>query len=290
MFSLSSLRQLGKLLLPPIVARPLALLWPKSEQAEFGYLPGDGKKLKINGNEGWNVESVVAAERARWDAFGRNLEGSGPLGFSHENPDLTITRNLYFHNLHMTYAYVLALAAGQRENVRVLDWGGGLGYYYQLGKALLPGVKLDFSCRELPLMCEYGRKVCPEVTFYSDDSCLEKEYDLVIVSGTLQYLDDWAETLTRITAAVASYLFLTRVSVVEQSPSFVLVHRTASYQYGPDMLLRVFNKHELVGVAEAAGLQVLREFVGNNSYLVKNAPEECVECGWLFKRIGPAKQ
>jgi len=285
---MSQLRHIGRLLLPPLLVRSLAPLWPSRERPALEYLPEGWKALDQNGNiGGWNTESVIVAERAKWEAFRNNLDGAGPLGFSHENNDLTVTDNISFHNIHLTYAYVLALAAWQTSKISVLDWGGGLGHYYAIGKAMFPELGLDYYCHEVPLMCEHGKQLCPEVHFCSDDTCLLRKYDLIMINGSLGYFPDWQDVLRRIAAVVENFLFIARVLVVEKSQSFVVLQRTEQYNYHSNMLTQVFNKQELLGVVESAGFTMLREFVMEDAPTIAGAPEQCVESGWLFKREVP---
>ena len=132
------LKQGIRLLVPPIVLnaakfiirrccreadRPATETVPTLEYAPAGW----DTKLTGAPGEGWNSPRVVATEKAKWEAFCRNLEGTGPLGFSHESTDLSEIRNPCFHNIHISFGYVLALAAQGRESVSVLDVGGGLG-------------------------------------------------------------------------------------------------------------------------------------------------------------------
>jgi putative methyltransferase (TIGR04325 family) len=282
---MSSLRNLGRLFLPPILFKPVARLFPSRERPVLQYRPEGWKVLEQEGNiGGWNIESVVAAERAKWEAFCGNLDGAGPLGFSHENNDLTVTSNVSFHNIHLTYAYVLALAAWQKRKISVLDWGGGLGHYYAIGKAMFPDLDLDYYCHEVPLMCEHGKELCPEVHFCSDDTCLQRSYDLIMINGSLGYFPDWKDVLERLAARVTNFLFLTRVLVVQKTPSFLVLQRTEGYNYHSNMLTQVFNQPELLGVLERTGLKMQREFVVENAPTIAGAPEQCVESGWLFKR------
>ena len=75
------------------------------------YAP-DGWETRIDGppSKGWDFEGVVEAERMR-RVVPPNLAGTGPLGFSHEHDDPSESRNVSFHNIHMTFAYVVALAS-----------------------------------------------------------------------------------------------------------------------------------------------------------------------------------
>ena len=62
---------------------------------------------------GWNVESVVRAQRAKWDRFVALIGergGTAPLAVYHEVATLS-NDSLVAHHTFMTYGYVLALAA-----------------------------------------------------------------------------------------------------------------------------------------------------------------------------------
>jgi len=284
MVNAPKLRNLGRLLLPPLVSRPLAQLWPSTEPSTLEYFSGGWDAIDQIDLQGWNNEMVVEAERARWKAFQENLETRGPLGFSHEDANLEEIRNVGFHNIHVTYGYVLALVARNRKTLSVLDWGGGLGHYYLLGKALVPDLKLDFDCRDVPLICEAGRTLCPEVRFFEDDSCLSNQYDLVMVNGSLGYFQNWRELLFQICQSASEYLFLTRVLAVRDVPSFLVLQHTTVYGYNSDMLTQVFNETELLDIVERSGLQLVREFVVGNGPTVSGAPEQCRDVGWLFER------
>jgi putative methyltransferase (TIGR04325 family) len=244
------------------------------------YTPeGWNTSLANRENAGWNVSNVVAAEEAKWRSFTEDCNGTGSLGFSHESFDLTVVRNLSFHNINMTYAYVLALAAHSKSTLTMLDWGGGLGHYYLVGKALLPDVKIDFHCKEVPLMAEVGRRLNPEVHWYSDESCLNRKYDLIMMNGSMQYIQDWTDALRRIASSVADYLFLARVPVVQRNPGYVAVQRA----YGTKMLHPQINQGVLLEVVQGLGFSIVREFIVGDRPYIKGAPEQCELRSWLFK-------
>jgi putative methyltransferase (TIGR04325 family) len=223
---------------------------------------------------------VIDTEKAKWDVFCRNLEGPGPLGFSHEHTDLSIIRNPNFHNVHISYAYVLALIAHKKDSISVLDWGGALGHYYLVAKAVLPDVDIDFHVKEVPLMAKAGEQLNPEVHWYDDETCLERDYDLVMMTGSIPYMEDWADVLHRIAGSTKEYLFISRLPVVEHSPSFVAVQRL----YNSQMLHQQINQTELLETVKETGLTFVREFVVGDRPYIKGAPEQCEVRGYLFKK------
>jgi putative methyltransferase (TIGR04325 family) len=275
------IKKILELLVPPIVIKVLRAVQNLIRQSVLEYAP-DGWQTRLvkDQNQGWSVDSVVKTERDKWNTFCRNLEGSGPLGFSHEHTDLSVIRNPNFHNVHISYAYVLALAAHKKDSISVLDWGGSLGHYYLIGKAVLPEVSIDYHVKEVPLMANAGKQLNPDVHWYDDERCLERDYDLIMINGSLLYMKDWVDVLNRIARSVKEYLFLFRLPVVQHSPSFLSIERL----YNSQMLHQQLNQAELLGVVKNTGLTLMREFVVGDRPYIKNAPEQCEIRGWLFKR------
>lgn len=231
-------------------------------------------------DSGWNSSTVVDAEKAKWHEFCAMVGGTGPLGFHHEQTKLTETRSVLFHNINITYGYVLALAAHNKSSLSVLDYGGGLGHYYKIGKALLPEVKLNFSCKEIPIMAEAGKLLNPDIQWYSDDSCFDSKFDLVMITSSLQYIEHWQEFINDIAKSVGDYFFLTRIPIIEKSETYVAIQKT----YDTKMRHWIFNKHSLLQVVERAGFTLVREFVLGERHYIINASEQCELCSWLFRK------
>ena len=63
------------------------------------------------------------------------IAAPNPLGVHHETARVT-TGDVGAHNMLVSFAYVVALAARGRERLSVLDWGGGLGHYEALARSV----------------------------------------------------------------------------------------------------------------------------------------------------------
>lgn len=288
---LDGLKWAIKLFVPPIVlgvvrfvlrlGRPVKEQGDASDRPCLEYAPAGWDTKLFDTMTGWNSPTVIAEEEAKWKAFCRNAAGSGPLGFSHEATDLSFLRDVRQHNVHISFAYVLALAAHRRDSLSVLDWGGALGHYYVIARAVLPDVHFEYHCKEMPLLVEAGKRLNPEVVWHADDSALDRTYDLVIIDGSLQCMRDWREFLARAVMAVApgGYLLLTRVPMVEGAP-FVAIQRV----YCAVMFHQQFNRKELLGMVENSGLRMVREIVVGDRPCIVNAPEQCELRGWLFRK------
>ena len=253
---------------------------------EWEYVPEGWARQRDPTVKGWDVEAVAEANRAKWPAYVAALQGAAPLAVYHEAVagDGVDVYDHSAHNMLVSYAYVLALAAHGRDRVSVLDWGGGVGHYAVLSRAALPdGVELDYHCKDVPKLAAAGRELVPDATFHDDDSCLDRRYDLVLVSGALQYSEDWARDLARLGRAAERYLYVTRLPVALRSDSFVVLQRAYAYGYDTEYLGWVISRDALLREAEAAGLRHVREFLLQAWFSAAGAPEDPVEHrGFLF--------
>ena len=181
---------------------------------------------------------------------------------------------------HVTFGYVLALAAREKPKVTVLDYGGNLGDYYWVGRALVPGVELEYHCKELPPIAAAGSQITPEVVWHTDDACLAEPHDLVMFSSSLQYLPEWQDILRRAARGTPGYLFLSDVPTVRHVPAYVATERSG----GATNLHHQLNRSEVIDTVERAGLRLIREFAMGPHPPVANAPEQPTCAGWLFQR------
>src|SRR5258705_442629 len=82
--------------------------------------------------------------------------------------------------------------------------------------AALPGVGLDFHCRDLEGIVAEGRKVNPEVVWHTDDSCFDDGFDLVIFSAVLQYIPDWQGLLRHAARSTRRHCVVAGTPIVER--------------------------------------------------------------------------
>lgn len=250
---------------------------PAAPLPEWEYVP-DGWAHEA---KGWAVDSVARGYREKWADYLAAIEAPSPLGVHHETARVT-TGDAGAHNMLVSFAYVVALAARGRDRLSVLDWGGGLGHYHALARSAVPGLELEYHVKETPAVCAQGREVSPDVTFHDDDSCLDRRYGLVVASSSLQYAEDWRALLGRLAGATGDYLYVARVPVALHAGSFVVIQRPYVHGYDTEYLGWVLNRAELL---DAAGLPLAREFLLDARFSAAGAPEDPVEHrSFLFNR------
>ena len=266
-----SIRRLLVGLTPPVLAAPLRAIYRRVNPppAVLQYLPAgwDDGLLSVP-SSGWDVESVVTATCADNLRSLRQLQAGGALGAGHQ------------HNLHVSFAYVVVRAARLKSSLSILDWGSGLGYYCHIARAALPDVPMEYHCKETATLAAAGRRTVLEAVWHDDETCLKQRYNLVMLSGSLQYARDWKGQLRSVVSAAAEWLYITRLPVVDSVPGFVALQRV----YGSTMLHWQFNRGELLDFVGTLGFVVEREFETGDRPYIKDAPEQCELRGWLFRR------
>lgn len=265
-------------LLPPLITGAI-----RYSLSEWNYV---SKEWPSEGllEEGWNAESVAAGQEAHWPVLVSNLAGTGPLGVSHL-PSQMSRDYPGDHNAMMSYGYVLARAARNKDRLSILDWGGGAGHYYLYSKALLPETVVDYECYDLPALCRLGRKLVPQARFHDAAGSLAgTRFDLVISSSSLHYFRDWRDCACVLAGHSGGFLYIARLQTVNRGPSFVVRQKPYGQGYDTEFLSWFINRTELIDHIEALGLELVREFVFAEKWIVKRAPENGECRGFLFRR------
>jgi len=246
-----------------------------------------GFEVSRGSGAGWAAPSVVETQAERWPSFVARVATPEPLGFSAETPAGEVGDEAA-HNSIMVFAYALARAAHGFDRIAMLDWGGGLGQYGELARALMPEVTIDYACRDLPAMVAKARTLSPGSRFFDDDSCLSAKYDLVLSSSSLQYDEHWPALLDRLAGATRRFLLVTRLPVVIDAASYVMVQRPHRHGYLTQYAGWVIRRSELLDRASRSGLVLDREFLIQEHPSIAHAPAPCVYRGFLFRAASAA--
>jgi putative methyltransferase (TIGR04325 family) len=171
------------------------------------------------------------------------------------------------------------------DAVSILDWGGSLGHHH-LARAMYPDLRLDYHVSEVRSFCEDGRTLLPAVQFHTD-SWIERQYDLVMASGSLQYSSDWKSQLDGLARAARDYLFVTRLPTVAHTSSYRTIQRAHRYGYQTEFVGMVLDQEEFVQRVRGLGFELVREFLLLERPHIYGAPEQAKWKGFLFRRQSP---
>ena len=277
-----------KAVTPPILVTFINHLRSQTRQPEWEYIPAGWRAAtKDAAIKGWAQKSVLDAYISRWQTFLDELNGTQPFGIS---PEITNQSrvNLAFHNVIMSYAYALSVAAAGKSRLSMLDWGGGIGHYYLISKTLRADLKFDYTCKDFALFTQYGQNLFPEAKFVSGNEWKRQSYDFVLASSSLQYSEVWRTTFRELAQVTTGYLFITRLPVIHHRPSYVMVQRPYRYGYNTEYLGWCLNRQEILESAKQGELTLIREFIVENAPYIHNAPEQCDYWGFLFQKRSSA--
>jgi putative methyltransferase (TIGR04325 family) len=188
------------------------------------------------------------------------------------------TRLLFF-----AFAYVLARIAAGRREMSVLDFGGNVGSYALVARSALPDVEFRYTVQELPAICAAARRVRPWVRFVSADAELADAYDLVVSSGSLQYIEDWRGLVPRLAARASPWLYLARLPIVLEAPSFPV---RQSLGRAGDAMFWCINRRELLDALP--GVTLVHEFrIADGFSPIAGTPEMPSVRSYLFRTSPP---
>jgi putative methyltransferase (TIGR04325 family) len=275
-------RQVVRDCLPPVVLR-----WARRLRQRGSLVASDGYRYCPDGwpsreGQGWQAQSVVDAYLSSWTEFLRDARNN--TLFAMKDAAATPGYGDYLaHNTLLVFAYALLRAARNRERLKVLDWGGGLGQYFVVAQNILPGVALEWTVKDLPSLCEAGARLVPDARFIArDEEVLPRAYDLVLASSSLQYSEHWQEAAATLARATGGYLLVTRLPVCHQVDSFVVVQRVANY--GTEYPGWIINRSAFLGhLGQPCGMRLLREFLVFPGPEVPAAPGPHETRGFLFQ-------
>jgi putative methyltransferase (TIGR04325 family) len=267
--------------IPPGAVRTLSQVRCIVTPAPWEVAPDDWSST----TRGWNVESVAREQEEKWPAFVNALQGNGTIGVNHEVPRGSRFDDVWGHNAAMAFGYVLALAAHRKTSLRMLDWGGGIGHYYALSRALLPEVKIDYWSQDVPLLARLGRRLLPEAHFLEQpDEFLQHNYDLVIAISSIWYQRDWKTLVDNLLSVCGDYFYLSRMVVVDHAETFAALQRPSGAGYRTEYLCWILNRQELVSHIEGRGAKLLREFLIGDAPYIHRAPVQGSLSGFLFRK------
>lgn len=182
---------------------------------------------------------------------------------------------------HALFSILVASLPSLNGPVRVLDFGGGMGIgFANLMRCVNEETRVEYLVVDNEQSCERGRQLLrgfPSVKFMSSLPDDIGPLDVVVLSGVLQFVEDYEELLTRLARFQPSLWLFTFVPAGE-IPTF------ASAQLNvPGSVLPVwfFNLGELVKKLEALGYRLIfksaldRVFDMSNFPLTHRLPRQC---------------
>jgi len=188
-----------------------------------------------------------------------------------------------------------ALAYNEQSSVKILDFGGGIGFtYYQTIYALPSIENVKYEIVERENVCQAGReffrKASDKPFFHSELPKIEDGlFDIVHSGSAIHYVENWTQLIAQLCGLSRKYLLLVDVPA-GNIPTFV----TTQNYHRSKIPVRFFNIQELLFAVNSFGYELIYNSVYEPIILgvEQNLPMQNFEekyrlkraCNLLFKR------
>jgi putative methyltransferase (TIGR04325 family) len=156
-----------------------------------------------------------------------------------------------FHKQRSTHLpLVVAMMLGYKKNVRILDFGGGLGIGYMTLAECVPAdlKRIDYQIVEVPEVCKAGMDLLEgRGVIYKTNLPTTVKYDLIHAASSLQYIEHWQDLLAKFAALGPKYILLSDV-FAGSIQSYVSLQnyyesKIPHWFLNLNVLLNTFHKH-----------------------------------------------
>jgi putative methyltransferase (TIGR04325 family) len=151
--------------------------------------------------------------------------------------------------------------------VRVLDFGGAFGHYFDVAVSAFPNLSWEWAVVETPGLVSLtaGTKAQASISWTSNlDAKLGERWDFVLASGSLHCVLDPMGVLAKL-AGIAPYVLLTRLPLWPVDHHLPAVQRLSRWDQGGAYPLWFFSEAVFLEEVRAIGDVVLRFDVPEDS-------------------------
>ena len=114
----------------------------------------------------------------------------------------------------------------ESHTYRILDVGGGGGDYYFYFQKFIPGLQLNWTVLETKTFAEsFKSGTTDQISWIDSVDFLEPAYDIVLMSGVLQYIEEWNYVLETV-AKVSNFMILNRLPLTPSNDDRVALQRS----------------------------------------------------------------
>lgn len=229
--------------LPPAVKRTLIGMGLAGNRFDFGYDSWTEARVKCSGYDSDTItKSLVSASRRVRD---------GEIAYERDGVE--------FDAIQYSWPLLAAILGSPRssQSLTVLDWGGSLGSTYRQNKHLLEsaGIQLEWLVVEQKHLVEIGTSEFTDgaLSFRKSLTGVPVDhYDLVILAGSICYIEDPESVLAEITRLGPNRIVFDRTPESKSGTDQIGVQRVgkriykASYPiraFAPDSLAKYLSPH-----------------------------------------------
>lgn len=183
----------------------------------------------------------------------------------------------------------LMLAAATEGSINVLDFGGSLGSTYLQNIKFLSKINFKWNIVEQSKMVELGKKKYSNsnLKFYSTiESCMdEQKINTLLISSTLQYIEEPISFLNKIVNFNFKYIILDRISIIEQDSNRLTIQRVPNSIYKASYPCWFFNENIILNILSDKYnlVESFISYIPNETYI--DGKLRSIDKGYIFKLL-----
>jgi putative methyltransferase (TIGR04325 family) len=169
--------------------------------------------------------------------------------------------------------------------IKLLDFGGGIGNtYVPIVNSLEESFLFEYHIVDTPINCQIGETIFKDdtrVTF--NDTIPALKFDIIFCSQTLQYIEDWAITLSNLCSLQAQYIVLAKLTTTEietfgSKQNLIMTSGPHKGAFAGSAFHWFFNRREIRALLEANGYLIMLDLLYSDLSPAENLPEGYRDC------------
>ena len=173
---------------------------------------------------------------------------------------------------------------------KLLDFGCGNGHYQSILSAYSQTAKWDYTGVDLrPDFVQLCRQAYPGIQFETVEEgrplpFADNEFDIVLASGVLQYIQNTVMTLAELRRVTHEYVLVSRLPTWKYHDSQIVVQHLHGVWGEEQYPLHVFNRYRVEDLFRQAGLSVIFRDYGSECFTLPGDYELVVHIAYLLRK------
>lgn len=174
--------------------------------------------------------------------------------------------------VHADLLSLLAEILEESNPLRVLDFGGGLGFtYIPFKDRLSPSLRFDYHVVENSALCAAGRALFKndgQIKFLDSIPDSKESYHIIFASSVFQYIENFQTCVEKMMDLRPRYLFFSDFSAVMSGPTVY----TSQYNIKGSIIPYQFvNFNELLSFMESGSYKLLHKSISTQPAIIEFA-------------------
>ena len=144
-------------------------------------------------------------------------------------------------------AFLEGVASSNKNTIRVIDVGGGLGQYFFLLEKLAPSIQFEWVILETTALCELAKSVAPtkkNIGWISSLADTQGTFDIALLSSVIQYVESPFDLLDDL-MKVAKFLIVNRLPLTSSRNPKICIQRPGFFESKGSYPVNILSEDEI---------------------------------------------